>query len=237
MKALTFSKDNRVNVQEKMQAGFQSTRIVLFDPYTCKYEVLNPKATGDDGVEDSLKKGGKELPVLNPEFNRQGENKQFSRTTYIVKDTGTLPSGTSQQQIEKSKDPNFRPELITNQAIMRYNQLYASEIEITIPGDFSLHAGDAIYFDAPSAQKDTKNDDIDRQIGGLYIISALCHLVNSAGTYTKLNLVRDSFGRTGKAREGTNESGKPATPTQTPGVQNPYQRTVSRLATDTTTTF
>lgn len=237
MKALTFSKDNRINVQEKMQAGFQSTRIVLFDPYTCKYEVLNPKATGDDGVEDSLKKGGKELPVLNPEFNRQGENKQFSRTTYIVKDTGTLPSGTSQQQIEKSKDPNFRPELITNQAIMRYNQLYASEIEVTIPGDFSLHAGDAIYFDAPSAQKDTKNDDIDRQIGGLYIISALCHLVNSAGTYTKLNLVRDSFGRTGKAREGTNESGKPATPTQTPGVQNPYQRTVSRLATDTTTTF
>jgi len=237
MKALTFSKDNRVNVQEKMQAGFQSTRIVLFDPYTCKYEVLNPKATGDDGVEDSLKKGGKELPVLNPEFNRQGENKQFSRTTYIVKDTGTLPSGSSQQQIEKSKDQNFKPELITNQAIMRYNQLYASEIEITIPGDFSLHAGDAIFFDAPSAQKDTKNDDVDRQIGGLYIISALCHLVNAKGTYTKLNLVRDSFGRTGKAREGTNESGKPATPTQTPGVQNPYQRTVSRLATDTTTTF
>ena len=165
------------------------------------------------------------------------KNKQFSRTTYIVKDTGTLPSGSSKQQIEKSKDPNFRPELITNQAIMRYNQLYASEIEITIPGDFSLHAGDAIYFDAPSAQKDTKNDDIDSQIGGLYIISALCHLVNAKGTYTKLNLVRDSFGRTGKAREGTNESGKPATPTQTPGVQTPYQRTVSRLATDTTTTF
>ena len=46
MKALTFSKDNRINAQEKMEAGFQSTRIVLFDPYTCKYEVLNPKATG-----------------------------------------------------------------------------------------------------------------------------------------------------------------------------------------------
>jgi len=233
MKALTFSKDNRINVQEKMQAGFQSTRIVLFDPYTCKYEVLNPKATGDDGVEDSLKKGGKELPVLNPEFNRQGENKQFSRTTYIVKDTGTLPSGSSKQQIEKSKDPNFRPELITNQAIMRYNQLYASEIEITVPGDFSLHAGDAIYFDAPSAQKDTKNDDIDRQIGGLYIISALCHLVNSQGTYTKLNLVRDSFGRTGK----TPQTGKPATETKVPGTQPSYQRTVSSASYDTTTTF
>ncbi len=234
MKALTFSKDNRINVQEKMQAGFQSTRIVLFDPGpNMKYEVLNPKATGDDGVEDSLKKGGKELPVLNPEFNRKGKNKQFSRTTYIVKDTGTLPSGSSKQQIEKSKDPNFRPELITNQAIMRYNQLYASEIEITIPGDFSLHAGDAIYFDAPSAQGDTKNDDIDRQIGGLYIISALCHLINAQGTYTKLNLVRDSFGRMGK----TPQTGKPATETKVPGTQPSYQRTVSSASYDTTTTF
>jgi len=234
IKALTFSKDNRINVQEKMQAGFQSTRIVLFDPGpNMKYEVLNPKATGDDGVEDSLKKGGKELPVLNPEFNRQGKNKQFSRTTYIVKDTGTLPSGSSKQQIEKSKDPNFRPELITNQAIMRYNQLYASEIEITIPGDFSLHAGDAIYFDAPSAQGDTKNDDIDRQIGGLYIISALCHLINAQGTYTKLNLVRDSFGRMGK----TPQTGKPATETKVPGTQPSYQRTVSSASYDTTTTF
>ena len=237
MKALTYSKDNRVNVQEKMEAGFQSTRIILFDPYTCKYEVLNPKATGDDGTEESLTKAGKELPVLNPEFNRQGENKQFSRTTYIVKDTGTLPSGTTKQQIEKSKDPNFKPELITNQAIMRYNQLYASEIEVTIPGDFSLHAGDAIHFDAPSAQKDTKNDDVDRQIGGLYIISALCHLVNAKGTYTKLNLVRDSFGRTGRARESTSQTGKSATPTETPGTQNPYQRTVSYASADTTKTF
>jgi len=234
MKALTFSKDNRINVQEKMQAGSQSTRIILFDPGpNMKYEVLNPKATGDDGVEDSLKKGGKELPVLNPEFNRQGKNKQFSRTTYIIKDTGTLPSGSTKQQIEKSKDPNFRPELITNQAIMRYNQLYASEIEITVPGDFSLHAGDAIYFDAPSAQKDTKNDDIDRQIGGLYIISALCHLVNAQGTYTKLNLVRDSFGRMGK----TPQTGKPATETKVPGTQPSYQRTVSSASYDTTTTF
>ena len=233
MKALTFSKRNCINAQEKMQAGFQSTRMILFDPYTCKYEVLNPKAIGDDGVEDFLKKGGKELPVMNPEFNRKGKNKQFSRTTYAVKDTGTLPSGSTKQQIEKSKDPNFRPELITNQAIMRYNQLYTSEIEITIPGDFSLHAGEAIYFDAPSAQKDTKNDDIDRQIGGLYIISALCHLVNAKGTYTKLNLVRDSFGRTGKEPQ----SGKPATETRIPGTQPSYQRTVSTASYDTTTTF
>jgi len=224
LKALTFSKKNKINAQEKLEAGFQSTKIVVFDPYTCKYEIITPKAKGDDGTEESLKLGGKELPTLNPELNREGKDKQFSRTTYMVRDTGTLPTGNSKEQISKAKEENLKPELIINQAIMRYNQLYTSEIEITIPGDFSLHAGDAVYFDAPSAQKDTKNDDIDRQIGGLYIISALCHLVNSSGTYTKLNLVRDSFGRTGKARESTPQSGKPATPTSIPGVQPSIQR-------------
>ncbi len=231
VKALSYSKDNRIDVQKKLEAGFQSTRIVTFDPWNCKYEVLNPKAVGDGGTEESLTKAGKELPKMSEEIN-SGKLK-FSRTTYVIRDTGTLPAGSTQQQIEKSKDENFKVDEIKNQAIMRYNQLYASKVEVTIAGDFSLHAGDAVYFDAPSSQKDTKNDDVDRQVGGLYIISSLCHLVNSQGTYTKLNLVRDSFGRTGKAPQ----TGKPATETKVPGTQPSYQRTVSSASYDTTTTF
>jgi len=231
VKALSYSKDNRIDVQKKLEAGFQSTRIVTFDPWNCKYEVLNPKAVGDGGTEESLTKAGKELPKMSEEIN-SGKLK-FSRTTYVIRDTGTLPAGSTQQQIEKSKDENFKVDEIKNQAIMRYNQLYASKVEVTIAGDFSLHAGDAVYFDAPSSQKDAKNDDIDRQVGGLYIISALCHLVNSQGTYTKLNLVRDSFGRTGKAPQ----TGKPVTETKVPGTQPSYQRTVSSASYDTTTTF
>jgi|TARA_R100000030_G_scaffold69581_1_gene53324 hypothetical protein len=234
VKALTFSKDNRVDVQRKLEAGFQSTRLITFNPWNCQYQVLNPKAVGDGGTEESLTKAGKELPKMSDEISSGGDNNtKFSRTTYCVLDTGTLPAGSTQQQIEKSKDENFKPSVIKNQAIMRYNQLYASKVEVTIAGDFSLHAGDAVYFDAPSSQKDTKNDDVDRQIGGLYIISSLCHLVNADGTYTKLNLVRDSFGRTGKEPQ----TGKPATETKVPGTQPSYQRTVSTASYSTTTTF
>ena len=32
---------------------------------------------------------------------------------------------------------------------MRYNQLFASEVTIVIPGDFSLHAGDSVWVDIP----------------------------------------------------------------------------------------
>ena len=54
-----------------------------------------------------------------------------------------------------------------------------------------------IFFDAPSPQADTKNDEVDRQSGGLYIIASLCHFISPKRTLTKLTLIRDSFGRKG----------------------------------------
>lgn len=197
VKALDYSKDNRVDVQEKLKMGAFSTRTVLFDPFNCYYEVITPNAKEK---EKSLKLAGKELPVLNPEFNKEGANKEFSRTTYMLLDKGTLPVGDSKQQIEKSTEENFDPKNILNQAIMRYNQLYSIKTTITIPGDFSLHAGDVVFIDAPELAPETK--EVSKENGGLYIIADLCHYISPKETYTKLNLVRDSFGRIGNHTSG-----------------------------------
>ena len=196
VKALSFEKDNRVNVQRKLQMGAYSTRTIMFDPFNCFYEVITPNS---EEKKDSLKLGGKEIPSerLNREFLRSGKNKEFSRTQYMLIDKGTLPSGSTSQQVEKSKEENYLPKEILNQSSMRYNQLFASKCSITIPGDFSLHAGDVVFFDAPEPQTDVKNDDVNKETGGLYIISDLCHYISPKETYTKLNLVRDSFGRKG----------------------------------------
>lgn len=67
---------------------------------------------------------------------------------------------------------------------------------MTIPGDFELHIGDAIFVDIPQLNKD-KSDEVDRQSGGLYIISDLCHYITPKEFRTELTLVRDSFGRRG----------------------------------------
>jgi len=196
VKALSFEKDNRVDVQRKLQMGAYSTRTIMFDPFNCFYEVITPNS---EEKKDSLKLGGKEIPSerLNREFLRSGRNKEFSRTQYMLIDKGTLPSGSTSQQVEKSKEENYLPKEILNQSSMRYNQLFASKCSITIPGDFSLHAGDVVFFDAPEPQTDVKNDDVNKETGGLYIISDLCHYISPKETYTKLNLVRDSFGRKG----------------------------------------
>ena len=70
---------------------------------------------------------------------------------------------------------------------------------ITIAGNFTLRAGDAIYIDSPGLEND-KTDDVDHKDGGLYIITDICHQLTSQGTYTQCNLARDSFGRKPKTR-------------------------------------
>ena len=188
--------DNRIDAIEKNKMGTFSNRIVTFDPFTTYYEVNQIKATEN---ESAIKKAGKKLPKMNDEFKNPDINEEFSRTTYYILDTGTLPTGDSKEQIKKSGEENFAVANIHNQSMMRYNQLFSAQITITIPGDFSLHAGDAIFIDTPEI-KDNKNDKVDSQQGGLYIISDLCHYISPQDTLTKMNLVRDTFGRKPKKR-------------------------------------
>jgi hypothetical protein len=198
-KALTMSSDNRIDAVQKNKIGAYSNRIVTFDPFTTYYEVSKFKAK-DFEQSSAYKKGGKNLPELNDKFKNPDATEDFSRTTYYMLDTGTMPTGDSKQQIEKSGDQNFEVAKIHNQSMMRYNLLFSQQITITIPADFSLHAGDAIFVDTPEI-KDNKNDTVDRQQGGLYIISDLCHLITTNKSLTKMNLVRESFGRKPKKRK------------------------------------
>jgi len=194
-KALEYSKDNLINAQSKLRVGTNTTRVVLFDPFRCIYEVktLESKQIEEN---DKYKTGGKKLPTFNKELNVPGKDKEFSRTTFHILDTGSLPTGNTEQQIEKSGDENFEYGAIVNQSIMRYNQFLSFSASITIPADFDLHAGDAIYLDVPLLEggvdriKNKSNMD-----GGLYIITDLTHFISGGETLTKLALVRDSFGK------------------------------------------
>jgi len=189
------------SVQSKLQIGTYSTRTIMFDPFNCYYEVITPNVLGGGkGAESKLQKAGKNLPKYNKEFNQEGANQDYSRTQYMLIDTGTLPDGNTQQQIDNSTTKNFDPKNILNQSVMRYNQFFSTKVEITITGDFSLHAGDYIFVDAPeTSTKDTKI--MDKQFGGFYVIAKLCHYISlRSGGYTKLTLCRDSTGRMGSPK-------------------------------------
>ena len=190
-KILEHQSDSSINVQSKMNMGAYKTKIVLFDSYNCKYDVIEQTA---EDVKENVELAGQDLPKFNTKFD--SNEKDYTRTTLYLVDSGTLPDGDTQAQIDGSTKPNFEAVRTLNQSIRRYNQLFSGMMEITIAGDFSLHAGDVIFVDIFSVTAE-KDDTLNRESGGLYIIADLCHFLDADATYTKLNLARDSFGRKG----------------------------------------
>ena len=97
--------------------------------------------------------------------------------------------------------------------------MFAATSTVTIPGDFSVHAGDIVFLDSPQLKASTKSDEVNKNMGGKYLVSDLAHLITPGGTWTKLNLVRDSFGRKGKpTEEEVNKANVvPLTDTSIPG--------------------
>ena len=244
IKALAAEKANALDIQKKLMMGAFSSRTIVFNPFNCLYEVINPNAYGSKpdpktgkidpkgptpkGDQSKLKKAAEKFPVMNKVFDMEengagtgdssnkGEvstGKDFSRTQYMLIDSGTLidngskdpkkwSEGTTEQLTKCQTQQNFEVKDILSQSSMRYNQLFSSKISVTIPGDLSLHAGDSIFYDGPQLTGSDKKSNIDKKDGGLYIIADICHYITSKDTFTKMNLVRDSTGRTGTAKGG-----------------------------------
>ena len=77
---------------------------------------------------------------------------------------------------------------------MRYNQLFSIKTRDTIAGDFSLRAGQLIYCDFPELTVD-HNKGTNKETGGKYLIVSVCHRMTTSDCYSRLTLVRDTFGR------------------------------------------
>ena len=183
--------DNRFIANQKLRMGAYNTKLIVFDPFNCKYNIVEQSAIDS---EEGTTHAGYELPVTNDKFNVEP-----TRTTFMLKDTGTLPTGDVKEQVKKNKEETFEVESILNQAIRRYNQFSIGSVEVDIAPDFSLHVGDCIFIDAPNT-----GGEKDKHIGGKYIIAVLKHAIRSGGKgITKLGLVRDSFGRAGKPHNGS----------------------------------
>ena len=204
VKALSLDMDNRIDVQKKKQMGAYSTRSFLLDPFKGTWESVTENALGEEGKQkvnsEEIKTAGEGLPNLNTSFDKDEADTGFTRTTWNAISTGQLNYGPISDQLDKAKKINFDYSKVFNQSIRRYNQVFASQITTVIPGNFSLHAGDTVFMDIPESgttQNKACSDEVNKEEGGLYLITDLCHFITAKETYTKLVLTRDSFGRVG----------------------------------------
>ena len=177
-----------IDLSKKMMSGSYGTKIETFNYFNTAYEESIASADSDD---PAFSFAGTGLPQFSSEFyTTDGKFRPASLMNRMQ------PFGVTQNiDKEKSKEKDYDVKSIEAQAKMRYNQLYTSTMTITIAGDFSHRAGDLIYCDFPKITS-SKTSTVSSRNSGIYMIADLTHFISARdGTFTKMNLVRDSFGR------------------------------------------
>ena len=212
-KILTCEINSDVDVGKNLMMGMYNNRSIFFDPLSFSYEVRSFPEPEVPPVEGQIV--GKTTPQVpsREQLVAKTENaaeepvseviaKEFrqspSRLMSFITDTGVMPSGiTSQDQLEtwsseKQKD-NFDVKNTASQSIMRYSQLFTVKTKITIPGDFTIKAGDIIQCDFPDLSGN-ESKDVNPETKGIYMVASVCHRITPSSSTTSLSLVRDSFG-------------------------------------------
>jgi len=189
-KVLSYSIDRDVDLQKNLALGIYSNKSIYFNLYD--YEYVDQEFSINN---DKVKTGGKN----NISDSIQNFGEKQSRLMARILDIGTLPTGKDPEgELENWKSdptkPTYNAPKTMVQSLMRYNQLFSIKINIMIAADFSLKAGDLIYCDFPEVRT-SKNSKTNKQSGGIYMISSVCHRLTSDQSSTSLTLVRDSFGR------------------------------------------
>ena len=120
---------------------------------------------------------------------------QPTRLMFRILDQGALQKGSKKEEVEK------RNELAVyqNKSYIRNNLLFSQSLNISVPINPELRAGQMIEVQFPlksedyTAPTDEYGRDGDNDISGKYLISELRHVIGDGKSSTQLNLIRDTF--------------------------------------------
>jgi hypothetical protein len=145
------------------------------------YDVLTRKVTFHNfNYNDHIVKANEEVPIYDGPFSRIILSTLDQGTTN--KDADGVDTLTPQKQAE-----------FQAQASARYSALFSQIIDITVPMNVSLRAGDVLDIQFPNINTDKKTEKNSPE-SGKYMIARLSHeFGNPDGDFTGLSLVRDSF--------------------------------------------
>ena len=194
-KVLTYDINRDIDLQENLMLGTYNNRSIFFDYFTFSYRVRKYNITDQ---KDKIAIAGKEDKEVGNTIAKEFTASPTRLMNHVL-DVGTLPKvTTTAAQLEDwkndSESANYKAEDIMVQSIMRYNQLFTIKTQITIPGDFSIKAGDLVTLDVPELKGSTTKA-LNPESGCIYMVASVCHRVTPGSSLTSLDLVRDSYGK------------------------------------------
>jgi len=193
-KILNYSTEKNQNLIEKLRLGTYCSYRMFFNPLT--FEFTNEKL-GVFKLEDYQGKSktlGQEIVL--PKISNSANVDLGNVPTRII--TQCLDVGTLEKDV--SFDTNGDPFKYQSQVLMRYNTLFTQTLNMMVPLNTNLRAGDIIECQFPRVSRSDAKE-FDKEQSGLYMIKELCHHFDTENSYTSLKLVRDTFGQNVEARE------------------------------------
>ena len=175
-----FQKDQ--NVSQVLKGGVYRSRNIFFDPRTFCYEEINYDIS-EKGVSKTLGKA--------PPFEK--DVKGFTKTFHHILDVGSLDSN-------PSTEVNNDPREWQASSVMRYNLLHSQIVNIQVPCNSEIEAGDVVRLEIESISDKKEENPYDEQQSGNYLILNLCHHFDSKRSFTSMTLVRDTYGRRGSKK-------------------------------------
>jgi hypothetical protein len=191
-KILNYSTEKNQNLIEKLRLGTYSSSRVFYDPLKFTFTESIFQLKDYDNKSENLGGTDLKLPKIS-EGSDQSLGDVPSRIITAVLDIGTI-------EAEVSKDENADPSLYQSQSLMRYNILFSQILNVMVPGNIDLRAGDVIECLFPTNSLTDKKEH-DPETSGLYMIKELCHHFNTENSYTSLKLIRDTFGINNKEKK------------------------------------
>jgi len=164
------------NILNALNAGVFFSRNIYYNPKTREEtEIMYQFSEGR-----LIKKLGKSAEA--PDVNA------YAITNYNVLDIGTI------EETVKGSDNND-PKDYQAQAAMRYNILFSQLVDIQVPCNPNLKAGDTIHCDFEIITQSKKVQGFQDPVqSGKYLIVDLCHHYEPTRSITSLTLARDSYG-------------------------------------------
>ena len=161
------------NVLDDSKGGSSYSLNIFFDPRTFKYDEVV-----FDLKENKIKKSLGELP---PHLR----NSKSVRKFFHILDVGSLDPNIS---INVNNDPREWQA----KSCARYNTLHSQIVQIQVPCNPELRAGDTIICNIERTSQDDKvSNPFDRR---KYLILNLCHHFSTTRSYTSLTIIRDGYG-------------------------------------------
>jgi len=187
LRILNYYTNKNQNLIEKLKLGTYASHRMFFNPLDFSFSNYEEGVFKLKDYSGKAKNLGSDIKL--PKLS-EGSDLSLgdvpTRTITAIYDVGTM-------ERDASREINSDQLKYQSQSLMRYNTLFTQTLNLMVPSNTNLRAGDVIECKFPKITQSNAKE-FDPETSGLYMIKELCHHFDTENSYTSMKLIRDTFG-------------------------------------------